>query len=210
MFSLQKLFSRDEQFFELLEASAEECQASVQALKHVIASSSPTRNLNEFVASRRKEKEVNASITELLARVSVTALEREDIEALSNAFYKIPKTLEKFAERYLLAVSELQDIDFSKHVMLAEQATDITVQMLKELRHGFHMEKIAELNASLQRIEGEADELILDLLKTQLYSRKHDAVKVIILKDLYELLEKVVDRCRDAGNTITQIVLKNT
>jgi uncharacterized protein Yka (UPF0111/DUF47 family) len=210
MFSLQKFFSKDEQFFELLEASAEECRASVQALKHVIASHSPTVNLDEFVASRRKEKEVNAEITELLARVSVTALEREDIEALSNAFYKIPKTLEKFAERYLLAASELQDIDFSKHVMLAEQATDITVQMLKELRHGFHMEKISELNASLQRIEGEADELILDLLKIQLYSRKHDAVKVIILKDLYELLEKVVDRCRDAGNTISQIVLKNT
>jgi len=33
---------------------------------------------------------------------------------------------------------------------------------------------------------------------------------VIILKDLYELLEKVVDRCRDAGNVISQIVLKNT
>ena len=93
---------------------------------------------------------------------------------------------------------------------LLEQATDITVQMLKELRHGFHMEKTSEQNAELQRIEGEADELILDLLKTELYSRKHDPLKVIILKDLYELLEKVVDRCRDAGNVITQIVLKNT
>jgi uncharacterized protein Yka (UPF0111/DUF47 family) len=28
------------------------------------------------------------------------------------------------------------------------------------------------------------------------------------LKDLYELLEKVIDRCRDAGNVVTHIVLK--
>ncbi len=69
----------------------------------------------------------------------VTALEREDIEALSNAFYRIPKTLEKFAERYILAASELRDIDFFKHVTLLEQATDITLQMLKELRQGFMM-----------------------------------------------------------------------
>ena len=30
------------------------------------------------------------------------------------------------------------------------------------------------------------------------------------LKDLYELLEKVIDRCRDAGNVIFHIVLKNS
>ena len=210
MFSLQQFFSRDEQFFELLEASAEECRASVQALKRVIATKPRTLNVDEFIGPRRNEKRISTELTELLARVSVTALEREDIEALSNAFYKIPKTLEKFAERYVLAANELQDIDFSKHVKLLEQATDITVQMLKELRHGFHMEKTSEQNAELQRIEGEADELILDLLKTELYSRKHDPLKVIIMKDLYELLEKVVDRCRDAGNVISQIVLKNT
>ena len=42
------------------------------------------------------------------------------------------------------------------------------------------------------------------------FSGQHDAIKVIVLKDLYELLEKVVDRCRDAGNVISQIVLKNS
>jgi uncharacterized protein len=210
MFSLQKLFSKDGQFFELLEASAEECRASVQVLKSTIESNSRALTLDEFRGPRRKEKQISARITELLARVSVTTLEREDIEALSNVFYKIPKTLEKFAERYVLAASELRGVDFAKHVTLLEQATDTVVQMLKELRRGFHMEKISELNARLQRIESEADELILNLLRTELYSRKNDVLKVIILKDLYELLEKVVDRCRDAGNTISEIVLKNT
>ena len=33
---------------------------------------------------------------------------------------------------------------------------------------------------------------------------------VIALKDLYDLLEKVIDRCRDAGNVIFHIVLKNS
>ncbi len=210
MFSLQQLFSRDEQFFQLLEASAQECRGSVQALKHIIVGGSDAPTLDEFIGPRRKEKRISAEITALLARVSVTALDREDIEALSNALYKIPKTLEKFAERYILAAGELRDVDFSRHVTLLEQATDITLEMLKELRRGFHMEKISELNGSLQRIEGEADELILSLLKTEIYSRKHDAWKVIILKDLYELLEKGVDRCRDAGNVISEIVLKNT
>jgi len=37
MFSRQKLFSGNEQFFELLEAGAEECRVSVRALKYTIA-----------------------------------------------------------------------------------------------------------------------------------------------------------------------------
>jgi uncharacterized protein len=31
-----------------------------------------------------------------------------------------------------------------------------------------------------------------------------------VLRDLFELLEKLIDRCRDAGNVIFQIVLKNS
>jgi uncharacterized protein Yka (UPF0111/DUF47 family) len=35
-------------------------------------------------------------------------------------------------------------------------------------------------------------------------------MSVLVLRDLYDLLEKIVDRCRDAGNVVTHIVLKNS
>ena len=66
-----------------------------------------------------------------------------------------------------------------------------------------------EINGRLQQVEAEADSLVLETLR-DLYSGKHDATKVLALKDLYELLEKVVDRCRDAGNIVTHIVLKSS
>ena len=43
-----------------------------------------------------------------------------------------------------------------------------------------------------------------------LYAGRHEAIKAVVLKDLYELLEKVFDRCRDAGNVVFHIVLKHT
>jgi uncharacterized protein Yka (UPF0111/DUF47 family) len=30
------------------------------------------------------------------------------------------------------------------------------------------------------------------------------------MKDLYELLEKIFDRCRDAGNVISHVALKHS
>jgi uncharacterized protein Yka (UPF0111/DUF47 family) len=66
-----------------------------------------------------------------------------------------------------------------------------------------------EQNDRLQYIEGEADKLMLELY-LGLYSGRHDSVKVVMLKDLYELLEKVIDRCRDVGNILYHIVLKHS
>jgi uncharacterized protein Yka (UPF0111/DUF47 family) len=205
MFSIQKLFAKDDQFFKLLEASAEESRASVQALKQVIKGG---QALDEFAAARRKEKQITVQISELLARTSVTVLDREDIEAISSVLYKIPKTVEKFAERYLISTAQFHGVDFSRQVSLLERATDTVVVMIRELEKS-HFEQVNHHNEELQQAEGEADELMLELLK-ELYSGKFPSVTVVIVKDLYELLEKVVDRCRDVGNVVANVVLKHS
>lgn len=207
MFSLQKLLGKDDKFFSLLEASAVEGQASVQALKRILTNPSVTPTLDEFVASRRKDKQITTEISELLCKTFVTTLEREDIEELSNVLYKIPKTVEKFAERFILTAPQVREVDFSTHAAMLEQATETVVAMVKTLRTHSHLEKLSQQNKLLQKIEGDADKYMLDLMR-DLYSGKHAPLKVVILKDLYELLEKIVDRCRDAGNVISHVVLK--
>ena len=101
------------------------------------------------------------------------------------------------------------DIDFSKQIHLLERATDIVLELVKLLRKGMDLEKVKDLNDKLQFLESEADNHMMSLYK-DLFSGKHDPLQVIALKDLYELLEKVIDRCRDAGNVIAHIALKNS
>lgn len=209
MFSLQKLLGKEDKFFDLLEASADEGRASVQALLKLVKGAVESRTLEDFVTSRRKEKRITAEISEAVATTFVTALEREDIEALSFALYKIPKTLEKIGERILIAPQFLNGADISRQLAMMEKSTDTLLLMIKELRRGVNPEKIRGYNEQLQSIEGEADKLVLDLLR-DLYSGKHEPLKAVFLKELYDLLEKVTDRCRDAGNVINFIVLKNS
>ena len=209
MFSLQKLFGKDDPFFLLLEDSAREAQNSVQALKRILQNASMTPTLDEFVASRRKEKQLATEIRDLLVNTFVTALEREDIESLSNSLYKIPKTIEKFAERYILCAPRLRDVNFDDYLAMMDEATATLLQMVTVLRKKSDLEGVKELNGKLQKIEGDADKLMLERLR-DLYSGKHEAVKAVVLKDLYEILEKVFDRCRDAGNVVFHIVLKHS
>jgi len=209
MFSLQKLLGKEDKFFTLLEASAEEARTSVRTLDKYLQSPDTLKNLDEFILSRRKDKAITAQISEALCTTFVTTLEREDIEALSNALYKIPKTVEKIAERITLGPQHIESIDLSRQMSLLGSATDTVVIMIKELRKGVHLERIRSHNEQLQAIEGEADEALLQMLKA-LYSSQGNAVRVVFLKDLFELMEKVADRCRDAGNVINHIVLKNS
>ncbi|MGN6385452.1 MAG: DUF47 domain-containing protein [Verrucomicrobiota bacterium] len=209
MFSLQRLLGKEDKFFDLLEASAQESRSSVQALIRFMQNPDQLKTLDEFILSRRKEKKINDEISQALCSSFVTALEREDIEALSVALYKIPKTVEKIAERILLAPHLYKGVDMTRQMRMLEKATDTVVAMIRQLRSGVNMENIRAGNEQLQVVEGEADKLILELLK-DLYSGSHDAIKVVFLKDIFELIEKVFDRCRDAGNVINQIVLKNS
>jgi uncharacterized protein Yka (UPF0111/DUF47 family) len=207
MFSLQKLLGKDDQFYSLLEASAEEGRTSALALLQVLKNSSTEVSMAPFVGARRKDKEITAEITSLLCRTFVTTLEREDIEALSKSLYKIPKTIEKIVERYLIIAPQIKDVDLRGQTNLLVEATETVVTMVKGLRHTSDLIKLTEHNTKLQQIEGAADKLMLELLR-ELYAGKYDPIKAVALKDLYELLEKVVDRCRDAGNVISHIILK--
>lgn len=209
MISLQKFFGKTDVFYDLLERSVKEAQNSVHQLEKLLAKPAGTESREGLSEIRRRDKAITQEIDEALCKTFVTDLEREDVEALANALYKIPKTVEKIAERYEICAGKLQGVDFSTQMGFTKAAVDIVVLMVGELRKKMHLEKMKEHNSRLQKIEGDADKHILALLK-DLYQGQHDPLRVIMLRDLYDLLEKVVDRCRDAGNVLSHIVLKYT
>ncbi|HTJ79416.1 MAG TPA: DUF47 family protein [Rariglobus sp.] len=210
MLSLKKLFGKDEKFYDLLEASAEQALTSTQLLASYLQRSqsfTSANDLDEFIQSRRKDKRITQQITEELCKTFVTPLEREDIEALSRALYRIPKIVEKLVERLSIYPGRLPREGFQRQAVLLGQAAEAVVFMVKQLRNGAKMKGVQEANERLQFAEGEADKVMLGLLK-DLYNGPYDAKETIILQELFEMAEKAVDRCRDAGNVVFQIVLK--
>ena len=83
----------------------------------------------------------------------------------------------------------------------------MVTQMTRALRRRPSLQSVKEQNHQLHHMEGEADKLMFSLIK-DLYSGKYEPLKVVVIMDLYETLEKIIDRCRDAGNVIFQVVLK--
>jgi hypothetical protein len=208
MFSLQRIIGRGDRFFNLLEASADEARGSAQAVRELIEAPGNGQSLERFISFRKEDKRIREEISRLVCNTFITPFEREDIDALSSALSRIPKVIKKFAERLLLLRPHFKVELFERQSALLQQATDTLGEMVRQLRRP-QLDIVQAANDRLHQYEGEADKLMLSLLR-EIYSGQYEALQMIVLRDLFELLEKVIDRCRDAGNVIFQIVLKNS
>ena len=208
MINFQRILGREDEFFTILEASAQEGVNAVGALKRILTTASGSPSLKDFVEARRKDKELTTTLEEMLITTFVTPLEREDLEALGEALYKIPKTVEKFAERFVIAAPQIAGADFNRQLPLVEQSIQIVLKMVHALREG-DLGEIKGLQNKLQAVESEADDVLTESL-ARFYEPGFPSLKAVILKELSDLLEKVVDRCRDAGNVISHVLLKNS
>ena len=209
MFSLQTIFGKGDKFYGLLEQSAEAVRESARALHELVTHSDRAPVMAAFASARAREKALAAQISEELVNTFVTALDREDIEALNSALYKIPKTVEKFAERYEIVAARLSDVDFAQRAQVLEQASAVVSEMIGELRRGLRIDPVKKLQDRLQTLESEGDRMLLSPYRT-LYVEGNDAMRAMLAKDLFELIEKAIDKCRDVGNIVYSIVLKNS
>jgi hypothetical protein len=209
MFSIQQLFSKGDRFQDLLESATRESHESVRLAIQLMTPPRNTQNLDDLILARRKEKKISDQISSELVKTFITGLEREDIESLARALFRIPKAAEKLAERLVMAGHHLDGIDFSKQADLMSKSTDAIQSMVRQLRDMKDLEKMQTFNDRLQLVEVEADRHMMELLR-DLYNGKYDAIRAMVLRDVYELMEKVVDRCHDAGNVVMYIVLKNS
>ncbi|MCO5053199.1 MAG: DUF47 family protein [Verrucomicrobiae bacterium] len=209
MFSFQQLFGKGDKFQELLQAAAREAHESIRLVIELMESSRGTETLDALALARRMEKKIFEQINEELVHTFVTGLEREDIEAIARGLYKIPKSAEKLGTRFLMAGAHVEGVDFSKQAEMLEKATATVHQMVEQLKAIDDMETMKQLNDKLRNVEGEADKVINGFLR-ELYEGKYEPLRAMVLRDLYELIEKVIDRCRDVGNVVMQVVLKNS
>ncbi|HVI57543.1 MAG TPA: pit accessory protein [Luteimonas sp.] len=208
MFSLQTIFGSGKQFYTLLEEAADAAYDAAKALHVMMKESDRQPALDAFKLARLRERAASDKIGQALVDSFMTPIEREDIEALGSALYKIPKQIEKFADRYSLALRHLEGIDFAPRAAMLEQAAAVVVEMVRELKH-MNLDRMSVLNDKLRALENEADRLMLELYR-DIYSGKLDHLQMFLLKEFFEILEKAIDRCREAGVVAYQIVLKNS
>jgi uncharacterized protein Yka (UPF0111/DUF47 family) len=204
------LMPREEKFYVLLEKLAVQARVSAHHLKSYIES----KNIEEKSAAatalhecRTEAKKLSFEVTEQLCLTYITPFDREDIQDISADLYRITKLIEKVYERLSLHKMEVNRGDFSRQVNLIVQEASIMENMVHDLITGAGADKILKQADALRDLENEGDVVLSELLG-ELFRNTTEARELILRKDIYDLLEKVIDAYRDLAGIALQIVLK--
>jgi uncharacterized protein Yka (UPF0111/DUF47 family) len=206
------LLPREDVFYDLISESGELSYLTVRLVKHLVEADNLDRAQKlsrDIETAKNRSKAVTNEITGRLCRTFITPLDREDIHSISTALYRIPKLCEKTQERILsFNIKPFEDDLFRLSAQMAEAAEEVhyLVQNLRTFQHSAH---VHDRCALLNNIEIHADELLSQLM-VKLFKADMDVKELILRKDIYNLMEAIVDTHRDIGNIVLEIVLKHT
>ena len=208
---LAHLLPRQDKFSHLLASLSKASYVSACYLKSYIEAMPDerpaiARNIQDCKANA---KELLSSITQSLCQTYITPFDREDIQEFAVHLYKITKTIDKVRERISLHDLSLSDGNFARQVDLICLEGIAMNDMVEALNKGKASKMIMAKTDLLLDLESKGDELLAELL-VDLFATETSARELILRKDIYDMLEKVIDRYRDAGNIAVEIVLKHS
>ncbi|MHC1635641.1 MAG: DUF47 domain-containing protein [Candidatus Methanospirareceae archaeon] len=205
------LIPREKKFFDLLEKEATNILRGAQRIYELMNNNNYNHDIErakeEITEIEHETDDIVHTIFEELNVTFITPIDREDISALASALDNILDHIHGAVRRmYLYGIEEPTPAmrDFARVLLRASEELNLAVRSLRELEKP---ERIEERCIKVNSLENEADE-ILNYGVTELF-KKDDVKEIIKLKEIYEFLESAVDRCEDAANVISDIVVKN-
>jgi len=205
------ILPRQDHFLTMIEELASCVCACPQYLRDYLASKDAAVHAKagqSILDARLRSKEIASKITEELCRSYVTPFDRDDIQDFANALYKIPKIMEKVKERMDLHGLTGEGSDFLRQIDVIVEEASAMQEIVSHLTRKPDSRKVQDKVSVLYDLEHKGDVILGELLGT-LFREHSDAKSLILRKDIYDMLEKVIDRYRDAAGVALQIVLKH-
>jgi uncharacterized protein Yka (UPF0111/DUF47 family) len=206
---LPSLFPREEKFYRFLEQEAEHALVCARQLKIFIENPDDPAACGEIDKVRAAAKALAAEVTAELCRSFITPFDREDIQDFSDSIYKVPKIIHKVKERIVMHGISSREGDFIRQAELIMQEATVTQKLVAALITGKGSKGVTEGVDQLRELEQKGDHVRTELMMA-LFKSDRDIREILLRRDIYDMLEDVVDRFRDAAGVALQIVLKHS
>ncbi len=201
---------RQEKFYTyLLELSAKASLCADLLKNYVEAPDAVARQKisQQATECRAQSKDIMSAMTDSLCRSFITPFDREDIQNFSQNLYRIPKMIEKVMQRMELHGLVGAEADFTRQIDLIVDESKAMEDMVGDLIHKRNTRQVMEKVALLHELEQKGDDVLQELLAS-LFTERRDVKDLLLRKDIYDMLEKVIDCYRNAAGVTLQIVLK--
>ena len=203
---------REERFFELFARHAQTLSAGAEALQALLRGGDTIQRYSQIIAEREQEADdITREVLEAVRRTFITPFDRSDIKDLITSMDDAIDQMHKTAKAITLfeiksfepPMREMGDLIVESAKLIGE-----AVPLLSAV--GKHAGRLTEMAEKVVRIEDKADNFH-ERGRKELFlaHRDGDAMAFMVGNEVYDHLEKVMDRLEDVANKISAIVIEH-
>lgn len=212
----QALMPKEERFFHLFERHAGIVLAGAEALRELLMSGGSVEDCCKRIFDREAEADnVTREVLIAVRRTFVTPFDRTDIQDLISSMDDAIDQMNKTAKTIVM-------FEVSNFEPQMQQMSDIIVEAAKLVQQavpllaaiGSNAGRLNTLTANIIALEEQADDIHDRGLRALFHASRRngggaeaDTMKFIVGSEIFDHLEKVVDRFEDVSNEINSIVV---
>ena len=204
-----RIFPRDESFFDLFEAAADNMAESARLLDELLRDFvDPELKAKRLVEHEHEGDRITHAILTRLNSTFITPFDREDIYALATQLDDVVDAVEEAADMLVLhkVAEPIQPV--REQARIIRRAAEETARGLRYLRK-LDLKRLRAYQVAVTELEEEGDR-VYRRARADLYNfdAEHPARYVLVWKDIVEQLEEALDSLDQVTHTVESIVLK--
>jgi predicted phosphate transport protein (TIGR00153 family) len=209
-----RLMPKEGKYFDLFNAHAELVVLGGKTLTRLIDAlvESPQQAAifaDEIDAVERRADEITHDTLSQLHTSFITPFDRDEIHQLINGMDDILDIIQDVAESIGLYDIQCVPAEAKALAVVTEECCACIKSVVALLHSMENAPEILRLCQQIAQLESDADRMFREAM-SKVFREEPDVRQVIKLKQIYELLESVTDRCKDVSGTIEAIVLENS
>ena len=210
--SILKFFlPKDKVFYTLFESASANLESLAAKLVEVVNESDYNKRaalVKQMEDLEHENDKLTHTIFVELGKNFITPFDREDIHSLASALDDIADYIYATAKKLnFYKVEPTSDQGIIKMADAIKESVLSVNRAVLELRNLKNINKVVECVIKINGIENQVDD-IFDLSIENLFENETDIKLLIKKREIYQNLEKVTDKCEDAGNVMESIVVK--
>jgi predicted phosphate transport protein (TIGR00153 family) len=202
-----RLLPKEEKYFSLFNSLALQLGESARLLQTLFSDFDNRASYAERIkVVEHKCDEITHEIIKKLNQTFITPIDREDIHSLASGLDDIVDAIEYTAKRVIL-------YHVAQSTEHARKMTDVMVRLTAHLQSavgalGNNGEQVLQDCIAIHTLENEGDTYHHQAVE-KLFAEEQNPITIIKMKEIYEKLERMIDKAEDVANVLEAIVLKN-
>jgi uncharacterized protein Yka (UPF0111/DUF47 family) len=198
---------REDRFYRFFEEAAANVRRGAEMLLEMLTNYEDVPNRAKAIKGiEHTGDDLTHKAYELLNRIFVTPLDREDIAALASTLDDILDLIEASADDFVVTGIERPTGPAIEMAQLIVRATAKVQEAMTLLRSRKSHEKLRQLLTDINSIENEGDSVYRDAVQ-ELF-KQPDPVYILKWKQVYDHLERAIDACEDVADELHGVLLK--